>query len=128
MPNLYNTLKEVTNLGVLSSSLVNRSNQVGLSNRDDFYRFRVGDHSRFDLKLSQITKGANVDVELYALKRPWNQVVRQIGNLNFRKLSAAARKVNLQWVNTSKQNRNRDENIVGDLASGEYCIRVLQRV
>jgi hypothetical protein len=127
MPNPYNSLKEVTNLGVLSPSPLNQINQVGLTNRDDFYRFTVGNRSRFDLKLSQIAKAANADVELYALKRPWNQVVRQIGNLDFRKLSAAARKANLQWVNSSKQNRNRDESIVGDLAPGEYCVRVLQR-
>ena len=127
MTNTYSTLKGVNNLGVLSDSPLSQVNQVGLTNRDDFYRFTLGNRGSFDLKLAQIAKGANVDVELYAPKRPWTQVVRQIGKLDFRKLSATARNANLQWIDTSKQTGNTNESIVGDLAPGDYCIRVLQR-
>ena len=123
----FSTLKEGSNLGALSDSPLSRINQVGRTNRDDFYRFKVGNHSQLDLKLSQIAKGANVDVELYALKRSWSQVVRRIGNLDFRKVSAVARSTNLQWMGSSMQNRNSNESITGDLAPGEYCVRVLQR-
>jgi hypothetical protein len=122
-----NTLQGMSNLGVLRSSPLSKTDQVGLTNRDDFYRFKLGSHGRLDLQLSQIAKGANVDVELYALKRPWNQVVRQIGKLDFRKLSAATRKANLQWLDLSRQPRNAKESIVGDLGPGDYCVRVLQR-
>ncbi|NJR58158.1 MAG: transposase [Cyanobacteria bacterium CRU_2_1] len=103
-----------------------RTNWVGRSDQDDLYRFDVSNRSRFDLTLSKIAKGANVNVELYALKRPWSQMLRRIGNLGFRQIRTADRNANLRLVRSSKRGGNRDEEIKLDrLDTGTYVIRVL---
>jgi len=120
-------LSRANSLGILNASLLNRSNKVGQTDLDDLYRFKLSDRSSVNLLLSNITKGADVDVELYASKRPLNQVLAKIGKLDFRKLRRGDRNANLQLVAASRQSGNQDEKILSTLAAGDYFIRVLQR-
>ncbi|NJO40548.1 MAG: hypothetical protein HC865_07755 [Cyanobacteria bacterium RU_5_0] len=128
MANTDGMLRGANPLGVLGTSPQNRGNLVGQLDRDDLYRFSLREHSRFDLTLSKIAKGANIDVELYALKCPWTRVVRQIGKLEFRQIRNAARKANLQLIRAARRGGHRNESLAIDsLNSGEYVLRVLQR-
>ncbi|NJO40545.1 MAG: hypothetical protein HC769_04490 [Cyanobacteria bacterium CRU_2_1] len=126
--NTDNQLKGAINLGGLGASPLTRSNRIGLTDRDDLYRFSLKEHSRFDLAATNIAKGADLNVELYALKRPWNQVIRQIGTLDFSQIRRINRNINLQRVSSSRRSRNRNETLAIDsLAPGEYICRVLRQ-
>lgn len=115
MTNADNKLGKATKLNVPGS----KANRVGLTDLDDLYRFRLDGRSSVDLSLSKIAKGAKVDIELYALNRPLNQVLRSIGKIDFRKLRGKDLKSNLQLVPASGRS---------NLQSGEYFVRILQRV
>ncbi|WP_088889400.1 hypothetical protein [Leptolyngbya ohadii] len=122
-----NRLRRAVNLGTLSAAPVNRSSNIGRSDLDDLYRFSLSQRSSLNLSLSSLARGANADLELYRLKRPLNDTLRQIGNLDFRKLGNKL-KTYLQRVAASKRGKNQNEAIsVSDLEAGIYFLRVLQR-
>jgi hypothetical protein len=58
--------------------------------------------SSLDLSLAKIAKGADVDVEVYALKRSFNDVKRSIGNIEFRKLRRGDRQRQSQLSSSLK--------------------------
>jgi ELWxxDGT repeat protein len=94
---------------------------------DDLYRFSVSGRSRVDVELSGLARRTNADIELYRLTRPFNDAVRSIGKISFRKLRGNQRNANLQFIGASRRGRNSNELISAELDSGDYIVRVLQR-
>ncbi|QYO62044.1 hypothetical protein [Leptolyngbya sp. 7M] len=117
MSNADNKLRGAKNLGVLSSP-ISRTNKVGLTDQDDLYRVSLKQRSRLDLTLTKPGKG-RCAVELYALKRPLAQVLRQIGKLDFRKIGRKERNANLKLIPAAKQGRSQKPGI--------YFVRVLHQ-
>jgi hypothetical protein len=93
-----NKLGKAKNLGLLGSSPLNKRDRLSQGDLDDLYRFSLSGRSSLDLSLAKIAKGADVDVEVYALKRSFNDVKRSIGNIDFRKLQRGDRNANLILV------------------------------
>ncbi|MBD1866885.1 hypothetical protein H6F95_06135 [Cyanobacteria bacterium FACHB-471] len=128
MADVDNKLGAARNLGILNASSIRRSDRVGRTDLDDLRRFRLGERRSLNLSLSRITRGANVDVEVYAAKPPLNQVLGSIGGKDFRRLSATERNDNLQLVAASRQSGNQDEALtIASLNPGVYFVRVLRR-
>ncbi|MBD1866884.1 hypothetical protein H6F95_06130 [Cyanobacteria bacterium FACHB-471] len=128
MADIDNKLGAARNLGILNASSIRRSDRVGRTDLDDLRRFRLGERRSLNLSLSRITRGANVDVEVYAAKPPLNQVLGSIGGKDFRRLSATERNDNLQLVAASRQSGNQDEALtIASLNPGVYFVRVLRQ-
>jgi hypothetical protein len=108
-----NTLNGAIKLGTLGSTPLSKSDSVSLIDRDDMYRFRTTGRSRLNLTFQ--AQGGRANYEIYTIKRPWEQVLRQIGKLDFRKLRRANLTANLQRVSSS------------NLDAGNYFIRVFHR-
>ncbi|MBF2050688.1 MAG: hypothetical protein IGS54_25550 [Elainella sp. C42_A2020_010] len=117
MSNADNKLRGAKNLGVLSSP-ISRTDKVGLTDQDDLYRVSLKQRSRLDLTLTKLGKG-RCAVELYALKRPLAQVLRQIGKLDFRKIGRKERNANLKLIPAAQQGRSQN--------AGIYFVRVLHQ-
>lgn len=121
-----NKLRGATYFGS-DNFLHQKSSSVGTKDLDNLYRFSIGSRSNFEMRLSEIKKGANIDVELYRLKSPFAEIRRKIGKIDFRKLRSQDRKTHLQQVSVSRKVGNKDEILQLGLESGEYVLRVLQR-
>jgi len=125
MPNLDNKLRKAKNLGLLGSSPLSKGDRVSLTDLDDLYRFSLNRSSSLDISLAKVAKSADVDVEVYALKLPFNLVERSIGNIDFRKLQRGDRNANLRLVGALKGSQA--QKTLGNLGQGDYVLRVLQR-
>jgi ELWxxDGT repeat protein len=110
---------------------INRNNKLGKSDLDDLFRFNLSTssaNSSLSLGVSGIKKGANFDVEVYKFQLPDDQVLKNIGKTEFRKIRGGARNSNLQLVGVSRLGGNKSETINNDaLADGSYVIRVLRK-
>lgn len=115
MSNKDNRLKGAKNLGALGSS-IGRSDQVGRTDREDLYRFTLRQGSQLNLTLAKLGTGKST-VELYALKRPLAQVLRQIGKLDFSQIRRKDRAANLKQITSAQLNNSQP--------SGTYFVRVL---
>jgi hypothetical protein len=115
MSNRDDRLRGAKNLGALRS-LISRTDQVGGSDREDLYRFSLSRSSKLDLNLTSLDAGRS-RLELYLLKRPLGQVLRQIGNLAFSQLRRRDRTASLKPVALAGLN--------GNQAAGTYLVRVL---
>jgi len=128
MGKIDNKLNGARNLGILGNTALKQADNFKPKDPETLYRFGLDKSSRFDLALSGLAKKTNADVELYRLKRPANDVISVMGNLDFRFVSAATRDANLQLMAASKRKGNKNENIaLSSLESGDYVIRVLGR-
>ncbi|PSB18058.1 hypothetical protein C7B76_08780 [filamentous cyanobacterium CCP2] len=105
---------------------VNRRDKLGSGDLDDLFRVNLLGRSSVDLNLSGVKK-ANFDVEMYAFKRPVNQIPKKIRNADFRSLKARVRNQYLQLVGASRRKGSRVESIQQTLDAGEYLVRVYQR-
>lgn len=94
---------------------------------DDLYRFNVSNRSRINLQLTGLPRRTNANIEVYRLTRPFGDVSRSIGSIDFRRLRGNQRRGNLQLVAASRQGGNRNELIDTVLDSGDYIVRVTQR-
>jgi len=112
MPDQDNKLRNAKHLGGLGSAPLSKSDRLSPTDLDDLYRFSLERSSSIELSL--IAKGGKASIELYALKGSLSQA---IGRTDFRKLRGKNKKI-LQLVSASRR---------GDLPSGEYFVRVLQR-
>jgi hypothetical protein len=123
-----NKLRGVTKLRVPSSSIVKRTDRVGRGDLDDLYYFRLSGASDLNLTLSGIEAGADVDVQIYRLKRHFNQVPHRIGRKDFRRLSTTERDTYLQLIPTPRRGGNQNERtMLQGLEAGGYIVHVLQR-
>jgi hypothetical protein len=125
MPDRDNKLGKAKNLGLLGSSSLSKGDRLSQGDLDDLHRFSLSGRSNLDVSLAKIEKGTDVDVEVYALKRSFNDVKRSIGNIDFRKLQRGDRNVNLILVGALKGKQT--QNLFGNLDRGDYLVRVLQR-
>ena len=90
---------------------------------EDLVRLDVGQRSTLDLSVTRIARRNNVNVEVFTYKRPFNQVVRQIGGIDFRRLTSRQRNTNLQRIASGTRPGNRDENISTSVDAGEILVR-----
>lgn len=116
MSNRDDRLRGGKKLGVLGAR-ISRTDRVGGSDREDLYRFSLSQSSRLDLGLTQIGAGRS-RLELYLLKRPLAQVLRQIGDLAFGQLRRRDRAANLKLITPAQLN--------GSQQPGLYLVRVVQ--
>jgi len=107
-----NKLGGAIDLGTLGSVPLSKKGVVKKSDRDNLYRFKLGDRHLVSLDFP-VVKGASY--EIYAVKGVWGEVLKNIGNLDFRKLRGGSLGSNLQRVSP------------GEMVAGDYVIRVLHR-
>jgi hypothetical protein len=100
---------------------------VGLADKDDMYRFKIGTNSSLDLRLSGIAKKANVDISLYTLKGARTGVLRRIGKIDFSNLKPSQIRRFLTRVGRSVKPGNRSEALNLPLNPGEYFLQVHRR-
>ncbi|MCU0526731.1 MAG: hypothetical protein MUF72_18130 [Elainella sp. Prado103] len=115
MSNRDNRLKGAKNLSV-SLGTIRRTDQVGRTDREDLYRFNLKQRSPLNLTLTKLDAG-QCTIELYALKRPLAQVLRQIGKLDFSQIRRKDRVANLKPIAAAKLNASQNP--------GTYLVRVL---
>jgi hypothetical protein len=119
MANADNKLKGAQKISGLGAAPRSWAGKVGLTDRDNLYSFVLKQPKSFNLALTKLSKAkGSVAVEIYAAKRPLKQVLRQIGNLDFRKIRRSDRQANLQLLPLQGQTT---------LAAGHYFLRVLSR-
>lgn len=97
---------------------------LGGKDLDDLYAFQLGDRSSFEMLVTDIKKGANFDVQLYALKGEKQSVLKKIGRIVFSDLTKKDVKRHLTLVGQSKGKGNRDETLDLVLNAGEYLLRL----
>jgi hypothetical protein len=107
-----NKLNGAIDLGTLGSAPLSKKGIVNKNDRDNLYRFKLGDRNIVSLDFPAV-KGASY--EIYAVKGVWGNVLKNIGSLDFRKLRGGKLGSNLQRVSA------------GEMAAGDYVIRVLHR-
>lgn len=117
-------LRGAKNVGLPSNV---RGNFRARNDLDDLFRLQVNERSSFNLRLSGIARGNNVDVELYRFKRPVAAVLRSIGRIDFRALKPNQRNPNFTRVAASRKGGNQVENIASVLEADNYFIRILRR-
>jgi len=100
---------------------------LGGEDLDDLYGFKLGDRSSFEMLVTDIKKGANIDVQLYALKGEKQSVLKKIGKIVFSDLTRKDIKRHLTLVGQSKGKGNRDEILNLTLNAGEYLLRLYSR-
>ena len=126
MPDRDNKLGKAKDLGFLGSSPLSKSDRLSLTDLDDLYHFSLSDRRNVELSLSSIAKGADLDIELYALKG--NQIPGKMGSLDFRKLRKVDLNASLQLKGSSRRKGNLSEQIsIDNLDAGHYFVRVKQR-
>ncbi|MDX2215544.1 MAG: SBBP repeat-containing protein [Oculatellaceae cyanobacterium bins.114] len=103
------------------------NDSVGLADKDDLYRVAIGSRSSFNLQLSGIRRGANVDVELFSLKGAKAAVLRRIGRINFSNLRASDIRRYLTRLGRSARPGRNNESLNLTLDAGEFYVRVLRR-
>jgi ELWxxDGT repeat protein len=118
-----NRIGRARNLGLPP---VNRRDSLGNKDLDDLFRVNLLGRSSLDLSLSGMKK-ANFDVEVYAFKRPINQIPKNVRNLDFRSLRARVRNQYLQLVGASRRRGSANESIQRNLDAGQYLVRVYRR-
>jgi Beta-propeller repeat len=100
---------------------------VGLADKNDLYRVSIGDRSSFNLQLTGVQRGANIDVELFSLKGAKAGVLRRIGRIDFNNLRPSDIRRYLSRVGRSARRGRANESLTLPLNSGEYYVRVLSR-
>ena len=90
---------------------------------EDLVRLNVPQSSSLNVAVTRIARRNNVNVELFTYRRPFNQVVRQIGGIDFRKLTTRQRNANLQRIAAGTRPSNRDENVDVTVNPGEVLLR-----
>ncbi|NJR64321.1 MAG: hypothetical protein HC772_01690 [Leptolyngbyaceae cyanobacterium CRU_2_3] len=114
--------------GASSQSLpINRNDKLGKQDLDDLFKFSLTAKSSLTLRVSNIKRGANFDVEIYGFK-PDTTIPAKVGRTEFRKLRASDRNRYLTLAGSSRKSGNKAEAIeLSELSAGNYVIRVLQR-
>jgi RTX calcium-binding nonapeptide repeat (4 copies) len=110
MSKVDNRLSGAIKLGTLGSLPVKKKGVVSASDRDDLYYFGLSDQKQL-----KIAWNSTAAYEIYRVKRPWQRVLKRIGGMDFRSLQRGQLRNNLERVN------------LGELGTGKYVIRVLQR-
>jgi hypothetical protein len=88
--------------------------KLGLKDREDLYRFNIDDRSYLNVSL-KTNKSSSIKYQVYALKRPWQKVLGQIGRFEFDQLKRSSRVSNFK------------QTVPGELEKGEYFIRISSR-
>jgi ELWxxDGT repeat protein len=127
-----NQLSGAINVGLGS----NLSGKVGKKDLDDLYRFSSTGGSSLDVSLSaivprkaskQIAKKTRVGVEIYKLKRSFDEVAGNVGNIDFSSLDAADISANFELIRSSRaRSTKRASFAINPLDAGDYVIRVRQ--
>jgi ELWxxDGT repeat protein len=114
----------------------NRNGKVGRRDLDDLYRVNLSRSGSLDVNLSaivpkkaskQVTKKTRVGVELYKLKRSFDEVASSIGGTDFNQLSASEISDNFELVRSSRARSARRASIaLSSLDAGDYVIRIRQ--
>lgn len=116
----------LVNLGSGSQSGFN--DFVGLTDRDDVYRVRLGDRSNLNVQLTGIQRGANINIQLFSLKGAKAAILRRIGGINFSNLRPSDIRRNLNRLGQSVRAGRNNENLTRLLDAGEYYLRVFSPV
>lgn len=102
-----NKLSGAIDLGTLGITSINKKGVVNPRDRDNLYRFTLGDRDRLSMDFTA-AKGAGY--EIYSVKRSWSKIPKGISSLDFRQLRGGKLGGNLQRVNP------------GELDAGDYII------
>jgi ELWxxDGT repeat protein len=103
----------------------NGRDSVSSTDRDDLRRIRLDGRSSVEISLSGLKRGANTDLELYALKN--SRALGKIGNIDFGRLTNAQRNQVLISRARSAKGSNANEAINLNLDAGDYYLRVRYR-
>jgi ELWxxDGT repeat protein len=127
-----NQLSGAVNVGIGT----NISGRVGKRDLDDLYRFSSTGGSSLDVNLSaivprkaskQVIRKTRVGVEIYKLKRPFDEISGNIGNIDFSNLDASDISANFEQVRSGRARSTRRASFaINPLDAGEYVIRVRQ--
>jgi ELWxxDGT repeat protein len=114
----------------------NRNGRVGTRDLEDLYRVNLSRSGSLDVNLSaivprkaskQVARKTRVGVELYRLRRPFDEVVGSIGSVDFSRLDASEISANFELVRASRARSTRRASIaLNSLDAGDYVIRVRQ--
>jgi hypothetical protein len=110
MSKIDNRLSSAIDLGTLGRTPVQKKGVVSASDRDDLYHFSLSDRKQLNLDWN-----STAAYEIYRVKRPWKQLLKRMGDSDFRSLRRGQLRRNLERVS------------LGELGAGKYVIRVLQR-
>jgi len=111
-----NTLASARKLGSLDASTLNFKDFVGSGDRDDLYRFSVGNNSGLNVNFS----GA-IAAELFTLKN--RKAIKRIGKIDFSNLKRKDIRNNLTRVARSSKG-SVPQIAAATLAAGDYYLRV----
>jgi hypothetical protein len=121
-----NTLNQARRLSLNSTSQTFRD-AIAATDKDDLYRFTAGNRSRLDLTLKGVRRGANVNVELYALQGDRPISSQRIGKLDFSTLKRVDIRRNLDRLARATRPGSANETLNLTLEAGSYYIRVYRR-
>jgi ELWxxDGT repeat protein len=127
-----NQLSGAVNVGIGT----NINGRVGKKDLDDVYRFSSTGGSSLDVNLTaivprkaskQVIRKTRVGVEIYKLKRSFNEVAGDIGSIDFSNLSASDISANFEQVRSGRARSTRRASFaINPLDAGDYVIRVRQ--
>jgi ELWxxDGT repeat protein len=127
-----NQLSGAVNVGIGT----NIGGRVGKRDLDDLYRFSSTGGSSLDVNLSaivprkaskQVIRKTRVGVEIYKLKRPFDEISGSIGNIDFSNLDASDISANFEQVRSGRaRSTKRASFAINPLDAGDYVIRVRQ--
>jgi subtilisin family serine protease len=118
--NQDNRLRGARNLGLAPQRRL--SNQIQAQDPEDLFRFEVRQGSSFEASL-KATKTANLNLALWRATAPVGRLLRQIGQSEFRNLTASQRNRNLTLVQAGSSTKS----ITAQLEPGIYFLRVFRQ-
>ncbi|WP_088889443.1 choice-of-anchor Y domain-containing protein [Leptolyngbya ohadii] len=119
-----NTLLSARRFNPPDGTSIRFRDAVDQRDRDDLYRFRLGQRSSFDVQLSGVQKGARVLVEVLGLKGDRNPVLRRIGRVEFSRLKSPSIRNRLSLLTKGVAAGRAKLSLDTSLEPGEYYLRV----
>ena len=106
----------------------NRNDKLGSRDLDDLFQVSLAQKSKLELGVSNIKRGANLNVEIYSLNVPLSEIPSKVRSTDFRKLKSSDRNRYLTLVTASRQAGNKSESLtLAEVAAGNYLVRVLRQ-
>jgi ELWxxDGT repeat protein len=106
----------------------NRTDRLGSKDLDDLFQINLAKKSKLELGVSNVKRGANIDVEIYSLNLPLSQIPNKARITDFRKLKSGDRSKYLTLVGASRAGNNKSESLtLAEAAAGSYLVRLLRQ-
>lgn len=117
-----NTLRKATQVKQAVSAIL--KDGISKADRDDLYRFRLGDRSQLGLRLLQSKSGAKIGAEIFQLKGKKSNVLKKIGAIAFSALPSRRVRQFTNRLSGSVKVSRATEPLSTVLDAGDYYLRV----